>query len=115
MIEIKKEAMMGAGEAIYYTLETTRFWRLEQAKLGDLVVLGRLGDLAGMLKTLPCRIPAYARRTLNRAKKYCSRRCRAVCSVPQGLCLELLCFLSGQELARWRLGGAEGELCGGAG
>jgi hypothetical protein len=32
MIEIKKEAMMGEGEVKYYTLETTRSWRLGRPK-----------------------------------------------------------------------------------
>jgi len=37
MMEIKKEAMMREGEAIYYTLETTRFLEIEQARMGALV------------------------------------------------------------------------------
>jgi hypothetical protein len=32
MIEIKKETMMGEGEVKYYTLETTRSWRLGRPK-----------------------------------------------------------------------------------
>jgi hypothetical protein len=59
MIEIKKTVMMEGGEAIYYTLETTRFWRLRRPEWGTLSFCSAVCETLHAKNTPCCRTLAW--------------------------------------------------------